>query len=167
MDRATKLLRIIPVLLALCPAYAQAPRIHNFGVVEPGTMYRGGQPGSDGLADLKHLGVRTIVDLRGGSPVKGEKRAAEALGFHFINFPLSGVLPPHDSDIAAVLKILETAPKPIYVHCWKGDDRTGVVLACWRIRHDGWSNARALDEVKRYHMSHFEIGMKGYIKRYK
>ena len=130
-------------------------------------MYRGGQPSSAALADLKQLGVATIVDLRGGSSVKREKRAAEARGFHFVNFPLSGVLAPHDRDIAAILKILETGPKPVFVHCWKGDDRTGVVLACWRIRHDGWSNARALEEVERYHMSHLEIGMKGYIKRYK
>jgi protein tyrosine/serine phosphatase len=130
-------------------------------------MYRGGQPSSAALADLKRLGVATIVDLRGGSPVKREKLAAEALGFHFVSYPLSGVFAPHDRDIAAVLKILETAPKPAFVHCWKGDDRTGVVLACWRIRHDGWSNARALKEVERYHMSHFQIGMKGYIKRYK
>ncbi len=130
-------------------------------------MYRGGQPSTDALADLKQLGVATIVDLRGGSPVKREKLAAEALGFHFVNYPLSGVFAPHDKDIAAILKILETVPKPVFVHCWKGDDRTGVVLACWRIRHDGWSNARALDEVQRYHMSHFEIGMKGYIKRYR
>ena len=130
-------------------------------------MYRGGQPSNADLADLKRLGVATIVDLRGsGSSVRREKRAAEALGMHFINFPLSGVFAPHDNDVAAVLKILESAPKPVFVHCWKGDDRTGVILACWRIRHDGWSNARALNEVERYHMTHFEIGMKGYIKRY-
>ena len=98
--------------------------------------------------------------------MKRETRAAEARGFRFVYFPLSGVLAPHDKDIAAVLKILETAPKPVFVHCWKGDDRTGVVLACWRIRHDGWSNARALKEVEGYHMSHFQFGMKGYIKRY-
>jgi tyrosine-protein phosphatase SIW14 len=166
-DRTTKLWSVTPVLLALFSAFAQAPRIHNFSEVEPGLIYRGAQPSTAAMADLKRLGVATILDLRGGCSVKREKRAAEALGIRFISFPLSGLLAPHDTQIAAVLNILETAPKPLFVHCWKGDDRTGVVLACWRIRHDGWSNLRALDEAERYHMSHFEIGMRGYIKRYK
>ena len=130
-------------------------------------MYRGAQPGSAGIADLKQLGVVTILDLRGGSTMEREKRAAEALGIRFVSFPLSGLRAPRDQEIAVVMKILETVPKPVFVHCRKGADRTGTVIACWRICHDGWSNTRALNEAERYHMNLFAHGMKVYIKRYK
>jgi protein tyrosine/serine phosphatase len=41
------------------------------------------------------------------------------------------------------------AAGPVYVHCRKGHDRTGVVIACFRIAHDGWSNEKAIQSCGR------------------
>jgi protein tyrosine/serine phosphatase len=34
------------------------------------------------------------------------------------------------------------------VHCWHGSDRTGSVVAAYRIVFEGWTTAAALDELR-------------------
>lgn len=45
-------------------------------------------------------------------------------------------------------KDLTGARQTVYVHCWGGVGRTGLVVGCWLVRH-GWRGAEALDEVQR------------------
>jgi tyrosine-protein phosphatase SIW14 len=59
--------------------------------------------------------------------------------------------------------ILLNPSSKIYVHCLRGKDRTGTVVACYRIQHDGWDNERALAEAKGYGMSRLEVAMQSYI----
>src|SRR5437016_13307841 len=54
------------------PAYGEKlriPGIHNAGKIND-LLYRGGQPKQAGLAELKKLGITTIVDLRRDDPQK-------------------------------------------------------------------------------------------------
>src|SRR2546429_9461160 len=56
------------------PAYGEKlriPGIHNAGKIND-LLYRGGQPKQAGLAELKKLGITTIVDLRRDDPQKAE-----------------------------------------------------------------------------------------------
>ena len=156
--------RALLAVLILWPALAQSPRVANFGEVDAGVMYRGAQPSRAGLLDLKKAGIRTVVDLR-GYRARGERRAVEALGMRFVGFPLSGLRAPTGAEIDQVMEILDAAPKPVFVHCWHGEDRTGTVIACWRIRRDGWTRARALSEASAFHMSPFQVGMRRFIAR--
>jgi len=34
-----------------------------------------------------------------------------------------------------------------YVHCLHGQDRTGLIVAVYHVRHDGWTKARAEKEM--------------------
>jgi protein tyrosine/serine phosphatase len=63
-----------------------------------------------------------------------------------------------------VLGLIDTLPKPVFIHCIHGCDRTGTMIACYRIAHDQWSNKAALAEAKRYGLSSLERGMMKYIK---
>jgi protein tyrosine/serine phosphatase len=47
-----------------------------------------------------------------------------------------------------------------------GKDRTGTVIACYRIVHDKWPNARALTEAVDNGLNFTEHGMKTYIKNF-
>jgi protein tyrosine/serine phosphatase len=52
------------------------------------------------------------------------------------------------------------------VHCLRGADRTGTVIACYRIAHDQWPNQKALDEALTFGMSWTERGMRNYVLHY-
>ena len=51
------------------------------------------------------------------------------------------------AELVAALKAVVGSPKPVVVHCWHGSDRTGAVVAGWRVAMQGWTPAAALDEM--------------------
>ena len=149
-------------------AFAATPTaagIPNFHKVDE-HVYRGAQPVGPGFKTLADLGVKTFVDLRqdgeNGHSAKAEQQAVEAAGMHYINIPLGGMGAPLDADIAKILTIFGSKA-PVFVHCRYGKDRTGTAVACYRIAHDNWSNARALQEAHEVGIHWFEMSMKHYI----
>ncbi len=160
------------VLAWVCCACAQSPPtgIRNFGEVTAGphaeAIYRGAQPSEANLKDLAAFGIQTVVNLRGDHSAAGEKLRVEALHMQFVHVPLNGLAAPTNEQIEKLMRVLETARRPIFIHCQHGSDRTSTVVACWRIWHDHWSNQKALEEAKAYHLSPFEVGMRRFISRY-
>jgi tyrosine-protein phosphatase SIW14 len=107
-------------------------------------LLRGAQPSAQGLAELKKLGVTTIVDLRGNSgPVDWERAQAESLGMRFVNIPVLGWSAPNDTKVAQFLKVVQQDPtQKIFMHCYYGEDRTGVMVATYRIAQQNWTPSR-------------------------
>ncbi len=118
---------------------APAEKLKLAGIPRAGkvsdVLFRGAQPSAQGLAELKKLGITTIVDLRGNSgPVAWERAQAESLGMRFIDLPVLGWSPPSNAQVAEFLKLFQGDPKQkIFVHCYYGEDRTGVMVAAYRI----------------------------------
>ena len=168
-SRAFILSRITLSVLAL-PLLAGSPPqgIRNFSEVDQ-HVYRGGQPTSEGISYLAKIGVKTVIDLRGADErSQAEQRAVAAAGMKYVSVPMSGLLPPTDADIDKILGILEDgAPGAVFVHCKRGADRTGAVIAAYRIDHDGWDNARALIEAKAMGMSFFQFPREKYIRNFR
>src|SRR5882724_4911502 len=134
--------------------------IINFGKVSD-TVFRGAQPDAAGIASLERLGVKTIVNLRMPDDVwKGEETEARAHGITYTNLPMRGVGRPTDEQVLAVLKVIETLPGPVFIHCRHGCDRTGTIVACYRITQDQWQGEKAGAEAVHYGMSWVERGMK-------
>lgn len=151
----------------LAALFASAPGVPNFHKVNDG-LYRGGQPSRQGFASLAKLGIKTVLDLRipeGQS--NGEKKIVESLGMRYIHLPLHGGDTPTQNDIdRAFAVLLDGAQGPVFVHCREGKDRTGMIIACYRISHDGWANMRALAEAKSYAFREIKSAMENYIKQY-
>jgi uncharacterized protein (TIGR01244 family) len=127
-------------------------------------LYRGAQPNSLGIQSLAHLGVRTIINLRMTNEVwSAEEAEAHALGITYTNVPMSGIGRPTDEQVLKVFSIIKNAPGPVFVHCQRGADRTGTIVACYRIEHDKWTSEQALKEAKQYGMSSLEIEMRKYV----
>jgi tyrosine-protein phosphatase SIW14 len=123
--------------------------IHNAGKIND-VLFRGAQPKDTGLAELKKLGITTIVDLRGEDREKfeWEHKQAESLGMRFVHLPVSGWAPPSDEQVAQFLALFREDPRQkVFVHCRFGDDRTGVFVATYRMAVDKWSPEKAMDEM--------------------
>lgn len=165
----------VVVLLALNVAFITAQEqqdskyqdLPNFHQVN-GSLYRGGQPRKGGLQQLKQLGVKTIVNLRDDDDrARAEKGEAESLGLRYFNIPLSNFGRPSDSQVDQVLKLIEGQEnQPLFIHCARGSDRTGTVVAIYRIMHDGWTSEKAKAEAKQYGLGFWQVEMKDYIHDY-
>ena len=158
-------LGVLAVVLSLptWPADLLAPGIPNFNQVNE-HVFRGGQPTAEGWQGLAKLGVKTVIDLRRTdehSP-EAEAEVVKAAGMHYVNVPMKGVVAPTDEQINKVLSLLDSED-PVFVHCKRGADRTGAVIACYRIAHDHWARKQALREAKSLGMGWTQVGLKNYI----
>lgn len=155
------------VFSSLLAAQQQPVGVHNFHQIND-SVYRGAQPSREGFQSLAHLGIKTVVDLRGGGGRSAdEQKIVEGAGMHYIAFPLSGYAAPSDQQVSKLLSVLnDTKGGPVFVHCRRGADRTGTIIACYRISHDHWDNAKALAEAASDGMSRLEVQMKHYVQNF-
>jgi len=167
--------RLVPVLIlistsVLCASAQEPPVQHvpNFGKVND-SIYRGGAPTAVGLEELGAMGVKMVIDLRepnGATEV--ERKDVEKLRIKYISVPIGEFSTPTAGQIDHLLTLLmHPNPGPIFIHCRRGKDRTGTVVACYRIQHDNWTNQKALAEANEYGMSHLERSMRAYIERFR
>jgi tyrosine-protein phosphatase SIW14 len=157
---------LLGILLLTLPVFgASVPGIENFYKVDD-TVYRGAQPSKQGIDYLAQLGVKTVIDLReSDSRSREEQKEAVAAGLKYINIPMTGLTPPTDAQTSQILSILADASSgPVFVHCKRGADRTGAVMASYRIEHDGWDNTRALQEAMDRGMSSFQKPRQHFIR---
>ncbi len=156
---------VVLLFLVRLSAAADDPAEHvrNFDRVND-HLFRGGEPSLVGLQELGAMGVKIDIDLReAGEGTETEKRAAGKLGIKYVNIPFSGFSAPSKEQMERVLTLLLGNSTTVFVHCRRGKDRTGTVVACYRIQHDGWDNRRALGEARQHGMSFAERGMQAYI----
>lgn len=165
-SRLNRLNNTCLVLLLVAPVCAQEPKPRFYRVDD--NIYRGKQPTKEDIPKLSAMGIKTVLDLRERFERKPwERGAVEAAGMRYIRIGLPGTLEPTDHAIDKILALLEDpSQRPVFIHCRRGADRTGLVIACYRIAHDHWTNAQALQEAREHGLSPFEILMRRYIERF-
>jgi len=163
--------RIFTLFLLGLPALAGSPStpgIENFHQIDQ-QVYRGAQPTGEGIRYLSSIGVKIVIDLREHDQRSAnEERMVTAAGMRYVNVPMTGMTPPTVEDTSKILALLEDATAgPVFVHCKRGADRTGAVIAAYRIDHDKWDNARALDEAMSDRMSGMQFQRQKYIRTFR
>ncbi len=131
-------------------------------------LYRGGQPREGGFRELAARGVNTVLNLRDDDArADAEGTEARAAGLRYFNIPLGRLGSPTDEQVERALALISaTENGVVFVHCAKGQDRTGTIVAVYRLMHDRWTADRATDEAEHYGMKFWQRGMKGYINDY-
>jgi tyrosine-protein phosphatase SIW14 len=121
--------------------------VKNFGEVTP-TLYRGGLVRTEGIKALKKLGMDVIVDTHANDET--EETIVQSLGMKYVAIPWHCPW-PHDEVFAKFLKVVhENKGKKIFVHCRLGDDRTGMMVAAYRMADEGWTADEAMNEMKSF-----------------
>ncbi len=85
-------------------------------------------------------------------------------GLQYVEIPCNSLHPERD-DVLKFLKIVED-PKnqPVFVHCQRGADRTGLMVAAYRILDQGWTNDEALAEIPNFHFNSIHTGIHSLLK---
>ena len=169
--RPVRLLLVVSTLFLCHVVYAQDNQnqkdLPNFYRVND-TLFRGGQPTPAGLKSLRRKGIKTIINLRDDDDrARAEQAEAVAEGFSYYNLPLGRYGRPSDEQVAEILSIINaSANQPVFVHCHRGSDRTGTIVAIYRMDHDGWTSQQAKEEAKRLGMGFWQTQMKDYLSDY-
>jgi tyrosine-protein phosphatase SIW14 len=155
-----RLLPLIPLFALLitagCATSADGPRVRpatwaqpvvgaevgNWFQVAP-ELYRCEQPSKAGMRQLEAFGIKSLVNLRS---FHSDADEIAGTGLVLAEVPVDAGDLTY-AELVAALKAVIGSPKPVAVHCWHGSDRTGAVVAGWRIAMQGWTPAAALDEM--------------------
>jgi protein tyrosine/serine phosphatase len=162
---------VVPVLLCVATAsaqgvtsYAELPRFEKVSE----RLFRGAQPRAGGVQRLTELGINTVINLRGASnTTRAEEVEVRKAGLNYFNISLPNWGRPQDERMRRILDIIG-APESgrVFVHCKDGVDRTGMVVALHRMRHEGWKTADALAEAERSGMRRIQFWMRDYVEDY-
>jgi protein tyrosine phosphatase (PTP) superfamily phosphohydrolase (DUF442 family) len=176
-----KKLKFLPVVVlvvlsaALClPALAASPAarpatwavavstqgVANLWRVET-DLYRSARPESAGFQELEKLGVKAVLDVE--SPA--DEAAAKGTKLKLFHVPMNA-FGLRDESVLEAMKILsDPANRPIVIHCQHGADRTGAMMALYRVVVEGWSKDDAIREMNAggYHHSSWFSNLDRYV----
>ncbi len=137
-------------------------------------LFRGGQPNEAGLQQLYDAGIRTVISFRWRQQVTDwEREACERIGLKFFAMPLNYTVVPKAHHIERFFNMLDNEElRPIFVHCFHGSDRTGLMVGIYRITKEGWTVKDAYKEMKacgfhRFRVRPFKWCLWQYYKKFK
>lgn len=141
-----------------CPDDLGSP-IRNFCVVTPGVLWRAEAPTRADAQWLLAHGVGSVVSLgldvrRAFDSAHTAPGPARSVRYYEMQdfSALQVVTHRHlDEHVALALAIIHEAPKPVLVNCRAGVDRTGIVVAAYRMLVEGMSAKQAIAEMNRFH----------------
>lgn len=153
---------LITILLSLLPliaggaefptAHPALPGVENAYKVSP-TLYRSGQPDEAGFRSIEAAGIKSVLNLR---EYHSDDDEATRTSLQLIHYPVAAGK-VSEQDIETILNLLRNAPKPVLVHCWHGSDRTGIVVAAYRIVEQRHSVEAAEKEFTDARFGHHEF----------
>ena len=121
----------------------ESKHIENFYKVDNG-IYRSGQPSTEAFKEMEQLGIKEILNLRNYHSNRDEAKGT--------NLKLNRVaMNAHDCEwdkLVEAMRIIKNRKGPIVIHCWHGSDRTGLIVALYRIVFQNWTKEDALDELE-------------------
>jgi uncharacterized protein (TIGR01244 family) len=129
------------------------------------TLYRGAQPENEGYAELKKMGIKTIVNLRNTNT---DRAQAKKYGIEYVHIPVDTSAPDKDEFEKFLRIAADPSRQPVFVHCRHGADRTGTAVALYRIKIQKWDREEAIREMTGGGYGYHSIfgNLKSFIRKY-
>lgn len=108
------------------------------------SVYRSEQPGKKEMKALEKFGVKTILNLRNYHSDNDEAKGTTLVLEH-LTMNASEI---NEKNIMQAMQIIRNAKKPVLIHCLHGSDRTGCMVASYRIIFQNWSKEDAIKELR-------------------
>jgi protein tyrosine/serine phosphatase len=135
MPGKAPILLLAAALLGSCAGPGNLHRVDD-------KVWRSSQPTRYEFRKLeKEHGIGEVLNLRRWH---SDQEEAGDLKRHRIRMSAGEI---HDEDIVAALRVIVAAEEPLLVHCYHGSDRTGVVIAMYRMVVQRWPRERAIAEL--------------------
>ncbi len=123
--------------------------VTNFAKVSP-ALWRGSQPTAEGFRNLEKAGVRTVINVRHDHD---DAKLLTGTQLKYIWIPMRPLNPTQD-DLVPFFRVIQDPENwPVFIHCWKGNDRVGFYVAAYRIVVDRWNSDDAIREMVPFHYS--------------
>ena len=125
-------------------------------------LFRSAVPTSTGFQKLSQMGVKSVLDLRGGDGDKKEMAGGSLKLFHV---PMSAWGLQNKHVLQALRIVADPQNRPLLIHCQHGADRTGAIVALYRVVVQGWSKKMAIREMNEggYHHNSFFRNLDQYV----
>ena len=124
-----------------------AIKIDNLGLknlyqVDNG-IFRSEQPNSQAFIKLENYGIKEVLNLRFWHSDR-EKAEKTKLILHQVPMKAEKI---DDKEVTQALKIIKNRKGNILIHCKHGSDRTGLIVAMYRIVFQNWTKEKAIEEM--------------------
>ena len=131
-------------------------------------LIRTNQPWPFQLRRWRDLGVRTVINLRGGGYPTSfyllEKEACARLGMTLVDFAVSSREAPTRAQVEGARALFDTIAYPAVMHCKSGADRAGVMSVLYAHYRLGAPLREAVSELslRTLHMRQGKTGVLDY-----
>lgn len=115
------------------------PNLHR---VAP-AIYRSAQPREGAQQALDELGIRSVISLRWSAD-----KPDLLPDTNRIHAPIESWDVDHFEVMRALKALVDPANQPVLLHCRHGADRTGTVIAAYRMVVEDWSAEAAIEEMR-------------------
>ena len=117
--------------------------LENFYKIDE-KLYRSEQGDDDDMKLLEKYGIKNLLNLR---YYHNDEDEAEETKLKLYHIPMKAQSITY-AHIVKSMKVIRDSKGPVLVHCWHGSDRTGTIVASYRITFQNWTKEQALDELK-------------------
>lgn len=138
---------ILITTLSSCQVFRGSAEIDDLTQID-NKVWRSSQPREAEFSQLQQKGIRHIVSLRRfhrNDPMRSSSTSQNGtLTMHHVPMRAGNL---DEQDLVRALKCIHQCEGPTLVHCWHGADRTGAVIAAYRMVDHGWTAEKAIAEL--------------------
>jgi protein tyrosine phosphatase (PTP) superfamily phosphohydrolase (DUF442 family) len=130
--------------------------IANFYQVSP-VLYRGSEPTREGMEQLARMGVKTVVNMRSWGGPHDTSSRMDGLPLRYVQIEMKAWEPQDQYTLQFLRIVTDPSRQPVFLHCYTGGDRAGLMVAVYRVVVQGWSKDEALAEMRGGGYTYHEI----------